>query len=163
MEYDFVVKPGVDPSVIRVAFSGADRIPTDAAGDLVVATRAGDLRMKSPLVYQEREGQRELVAAAYVVRPDEKKVEFQVAEYDHTRELVIDPVIVWSTYLGGSVTAGVAVDYNDGSDSAKGVAVGGDGNPIVAGWTDSDDFPTTPAAYQPLTGIPYTGVTSLRS
>ncbi|MBK9087999.1 MAG: SBBP repeat-containing protein [Holophagales bacterium] len=140
VEYDFVVKPGVDPSVIRVAFTGADRISTDASGDLVVSTAAGDLRMKSPLVYQERSGQRELVAAAYVVRPGEKRVEFRIAKYDGARELVIDPVIVWSTFLGGG--AGPL-----GSDSARSIAIGGDGNPVVAGNTTSYDFPTTPGAF----------------
>ncbi len=140
VEYDFVVKPGVDPSVIRVAFTGADRISTDSSGDLVVATRAGDLRMKSPLVYQERDGQRALVAAAYVVLPGEKKVEFRLAEYDRDEELVIDPVIVWSTFVGGGASVG--------ADDGAAIAVGSDGNPVVVGDTWSDDFPTTPGAFQ---------------
>ena len=137
VEYDFVVKPGVDPSVIRVAFSGADRMATDASGDLIVSTAAGDLRMKSPLVYQERDGQRELVAAAYVVRPGERRVEFRLAEYDRSRPLVIDPVIVWSTYVGplnGHLT---------------GAAVQGSGDLLLAGWARHDAFPTTPSALIP--------------
>jgi hypothetical protein len=147
VEYDFVVRPGVDPSVIRVAFTGADRISTDSSGDLLVATRAGDLRMKSPLVYQERDGRRELVAAAYVVLPGEKKVEFRLAEYDRSRELVIDPVIVWSTFVGG---AGANTPlYSETYDAAWGIAVGGDGSPIVGGSTWSDDFPTTPGGFDP--------------
>lgn len=147
VEYDFVVQPGFDPSVIRVAFAGAERISADPSGDLVIATGAGDLRMKSPLVYQERDGRRELVAAAYVVRPDEKKVEFRLAEYDRTRELVIDPVIVWSTFVGG--TSAIAPDFVYSYDAAQGIAVGGDGSPIVGGLTWSNDFPTTSGAFDP--------------
>lgn len=137
VEYDFVVKPGVDPSVIRIAFTGADRISTDAAGDLLIATAVGNLRMKSPLVYQERDGRRELVAAAYVVLPGERKVEFRLASYDRTRELVIDPVVVWSTYAGPLEGQLLTVSALAAGDV------------VTTGWANHASFPTTPGAFQP--------------
>lgn len=126
VEYDLVVAPGVDPSVIRIAFEGADRISTDPNGDLVVKTAAGDLRMKAPLVYQEVDGRRVEIAAAYVVRPNQPKVEFRLAAYDKTRPLVIDPVIVWATYFGASTIGGIYLIETS-------VALAPDGGLIVAG------------------------------
>ncbi len=130
LEYDFVVAPGGDPKVIALAFEGADSLDVDARGDLVLAVNGSELRLRKPLVYQEVDGRRKPIAGNYIVTPD-SRVGIQVAAYDATRPLVIDPVIVYATDLGGS-----------GTDRAFAIAVDGAGNAYVTGDTISIDFPT---------------------
>jgi beta-propeller repeat-containing protein len=142
LEYDFVVAPGADPSRIALAFDGVERIGVDETGDLVARTAAGDLRQPRPVVYQDAGGGRRRVDGDYVV-DDRGHVRIRVGAYDPSRPLVIDPVILSSTYLGGS---------NDEADYAFGgqvaVAVDGAGNVYVTGTTTSVDFPTTRGAGQ---------------
>lgn len=130
LEFDFVVKPGADPRRIRLDFQGAERLEIDGAGDLLVHLRGGLLRQHKPVVYQERDGQREPVAGAYVAAGP-RRVAFQLGGYDTARPLVIDPVLAYSTYLGGS-----------GSEFSGAVAVSTTGQPCVVGTTMSSDFPT---------------------
>ena len=125
VEHDFVLRPGADPSVIAVAVSGA-AARLDPAGDLV----AGDVRFQAPTLYQEVDGARRLVTGRYAARPD-GSYGFAVGPYDRSRTLVIDPVLVSSSYLGGSST-----------DTAYGAASDSDGNIVVTGYTESSDFPT---------------------
>ncbi len=138
IEYDFVVAPGVDPRAIRLEFSGAKRLRVDTAGDLVLKTAAGEVRQRKPIIYQETNGSRQEVEGRYVI-DRRNRVGFAVGEYDASRPLVIDPVIAYSTFLGGS-----------GVESAKGIAVDGAGNVYVAGYTASLDFPTTPGAMRTM-------------
>ena len=102
LEYDFVVRPGADPSRIRLAYEGADSLTTDQEGNLLIATGGGTLVQRKPLVYQEINGERREVQASYSVRAG--KVEFALANWDCKRDLVIDPVLEYSTYLGGTGT-----------------------------------------------------------
>ena len=96
----FVVAPGADPGVIRLAFEGAQELRLDAQGALVLRTAAGEVRWHPPVIYQEVEGNREKIAGRYV-RTGPQQVGFEVVCYDASRPLVIDPVLSYSTYLGG--------------------------------------------------------------
>lgn len=127
LEYDFVVAPGADPQQIRLAFAGADAMSVDASGDLVLKTGDGHVRQHRPVVYQEVGGQRRSVEGEYVLRGDQE-VGFNVAAYDARRPLVIDPVMTYSTIVGGT---------ND--DYGMGIAVDAVGNAYVTGYTGSFD------------------------
>jgi beta-propeller repeat-containing protein/centrosomal CEP192-like protein/ASPM-SPD-2-Hydin domain-containing protein len=129
LEYDFAISPGADPGRIQFEITGASQIELDAEGNLVLQTSGAELHFQSPIVYQESSGQRVPVSGTYVVN-DPTHIAFQVAQYDQSKPLVIDPVLVYSTYLGGS-----------GDDQPSGIAVDSTGNVYVAGYTDSTDFP----------------------
>ena len=140
LEYDFVVQPGADPKAIRLEFAGdltgeqATTLRIDGNGDLVVGTVGGEVIFHRPVVYQpanHSQGTRDVLDGKYVIRGD-KQVTFEVARYDKTKPLVIDPTLYYSTYLGGS-------DFAQGS----GIAVDASGNAYVTGFTLSTDFPTT--------------------
>jgi hypothetical protein len=136
LEYDFVVSPGADPGVVELAFEGAGGVRLTAEGDLVIATAAGDLRLRRPVIYQEAEDGRRPIEGGYVV--DGTRVRFRVAAWDASRPLVIDPVLGYSTYLGGA-----------SNDQGLGVAVDALGNAYVTGSTISSDFPISATAAQP--------------
>ena len=133
LEYDFDVAPGANPSVIQLAFQGSGEVRIDAQGELVVNTAAGEVRLRKPVAYQEIAGSRQPVAASYVLK-QKNSVAFQVAEYDPRSPLVIDPILIYSTYLGGS-----------NIDSANAIAVAPDNTAFIAGSTFSADFPTVHA------------------
>jgi len=128
LEYDFVVAPGADPSRIALDFEGASRIRLASNGDLVIRTDGGALRHLRPIVYQRVDGRRREVAGRYVVAGD--RVRFALGRYDRARELIIDPVLTYSSFLGGA-----------GTDYAESIAVTSDGGALVAGQTFSNDFP----------------------
>ena len=140
LEYDFVVAPAADPKQIRLAYEGVERIELDAAtGELVLATANGaTLRQPRPHIYQEIAGEKVEVAGVYEIL-DRGDVAIQVAFYDANRELVIDPRLVYSTYLGGSNS-----DSNGGIyfGVPGAIAVEIAGSAYVAGSTFSTDFPT---------------------
>jgi hypothetical protein len=129
LEYDFVVAPGADPRRIQFDVNGATRIDRDEGGDLVLQTKVGEVRWGKPIVYQEKDGARQEIAAHYVIG-HKNRVGFEVADYDLRRPLFIDP-LVYSTYLGGS-----------GDDFGYGIAVDSSGDAYVIGQTNSTDFPT---------------------
>jgi len=131
LEYDFEISAGGDPSKIQFEVTGALRIDVDSDGNLVLQTRNGEVRLNSPLVYQTFNNHRTAVEGHYILL-DSTHVAFQVSRHDLSRPLVIDPVLVYSTYLGGS-----------GNDQPSGIAVDGAGSVYVTGSTDSIDFPLT--------------------
>jgi len=135
LEYDFVVAPGSDPAVIVLELDGADGVRLDHQGDLVLTTVAGDLRLHRPVVYQDVDGSRRVLDGGYVL--DGRRVTFRVTGRDAARPLVIDPVLGYSTFLGGS-----------SSDQGFGVAVDTSGNAYVTGSTLSSNFPVSAAALQ---------------
>jgi uncharacterized repeat protein (TIGR01451 family) len=136
LEYDFVVAPGGNPDAINLTFSGADKILIDADGALVLRTAAGDIRQHKPVLYQESNGQRLEIKGRYVIKR-ERKVGFEIEEYDRSKPLIIDPVLVYSTYLGGNA-----------EDRSYSIAVDSSGSTYIAGRTSSTNFPT-PGSIQP--------------
>ncbi len=101
LEYDFDVAPGADAGRIRMRIEGAKGLRIDANGDLVLPTAAGEVRQHAPYAYQETAGVRQTVACRYVLR-GKGQVGFELGAYDRSLPLVIDPVISYSTYLGGN-------------------------------------------------------------
>ncbi len=130
LEYDFILAPGADPDRIRFGIDGARKVEINRGGDLVMHTEGGEVIQKAPVIYQEVDGARKRVAGKYELTST-TEVGFHVPIYDATRPLVIDPVLSYSTYLGGGAF-----------DSAGGVAVDGAGNAYVAGATYSANYPT---------------------
>ena len=133
LEFDLLVTPGADPAQVVLGFDGADKVRLDAGGDLVVSVAGKQLVQRRPVTYQNSERGRQPVASEYVARGDDR-YGVAVGDYDDTRPLVIDPVIVYSTLLGGT-----------GADWAEDVAVDGSGHVYVVGSTYSADFPTAGA------------------
>jgi hypothetical protein len=136
LEYDLVVQPGTDPSRIALAFDGADRMELDSNGALLLHVAGEVVRQSRPIIYQEIAGIRREVSGGYTLR-DGGQVGFQLGAYDPAHPLVIDPVLLYSTYLGGS-----------SNEIAWSVAVDAAGNAYVSGYSDSLNFPVTPGAAQ---------------
>ena len=133
LEYDFVVAPGADPGRIRLRLEGAEGMEVNPAGDLVVQVGGGEVRFHRPVAYQGSGRGRQLIAARYVVG-EGKRIGFEVGKYDRGKPLIIDPVLSYATYLGGT-----------GGDVAYGIAVDSSGNAYVAGSTASANFPIASA------------------
>lgn len=151
LEYDFIVAPGADPAVIGLQFEGADSVTLDPAGDLLLHTALGELRQPRPFTYQVMDGVRHEVASSFVL--SEGQVGFAVGAYDTARPLVIDPAIVYSTFLGGS-----------GTEDGYGIAVDAAGSAYVTGATASTNFPTTAGAYdRTMAGVTDVFVTKLNA
>jgi beta-propeller repeat-containing protein len=134
LEYDLIVKPGADPSAIELRLSGVQGLRLDALGDLVLRVGHHELRQRKPVAYQLWDGVRQEIPAAY--RLDRGNVRFEIGAYDHRRPLTIDPVLFYSTHLGGS-----------GQDIASDISVDASLSAYITGLTDSPDFPTTSGAF----------------
>jgi hypothetical protein len=137
LEYDFVLAPGADPNAIRMEFSGAEGLRIAPGGDLAVETAAGTMIQQRPAIYQEDPGTgaRRLVDGRYVLLA-RNMVGVRVERYDRKRKLVIDPVFVYATYLGGSA-----------SDRISFVQLDSLGRLYIVGQTTSTDLPYTANAY----------------
>lgn len=133
LEYDFRLVPGADAGAIHLVFTGAGRV--HLAPDGSVAATSGHILQRKPVAYQEIGGVRRPIAARAALAGT-NRIAFVLGRYDHRRAVVIDPVLVYSTYLGGG-------DYDDANAA---VQVDAAGNAYVAGWTVSTDFPVLPAA-----------------
>src|SRR5439155_18506389 len=125
LEHDFVVSPDADPTAITLGFEGVDGMAIDALGDLVLRADGSEVRLRQPVVYQDHDGRRAVIPTRYVLKA-ERQVSFEVAAYDATTPLIIDPVLAYSTYLGGSLL-----------DGGEGIAVDDQGNAYVTGETQS--------------------------
>jgi Beta-propeller repeat/Cep192 domain 4 len=141
LEYDFVVSAGANPRLIRLGIRGADKLRVNSAGDLVASVTGGEMRFARPVAYQEKDGRKQTVRAAYVFE-GARTLAFRLGPYDPARPLVIDPILAYSTFVGGS-----------NIDVANGIAVAPDGTAFIAGGTFSSDFPTA-HPLQPNTGGP---------
>ncbi len=129
VEYDFDVAPGADASKIQFDIQGADNLSVDSNGDLVLKKGTGELHFQAPVVYQQSKGQRTKVNGNYSVGAG-NRVGFALASHDPGKSLVIDPVLSYSTFLGGR-----------SDDGPNGIAVDSTGNALVVGQTSSPDFP----------------------
>ena len=126
LEYDFVIKPRSDVSQIRLSFSGADKLRVAETGDLLVQVNGEEMVQSAPVVYQDGDQGRVTVSGKYVLK-GAHEVGFEVGPYNVNRPLVIDPVLVYSTYIGGAA-----------ADNGLSVAVDNSGRAYLAGVTSSD-------------------------
>jgi len=142
LEYDFQVAPGSDPSQAELEFHGAKQMELKD-GALILHGENGNVRLEAPSVYQQIAGRREPVDGAFVLR-SANRVGFRVGAYDHSRELVIDPVLTFATYFGGT-----------GDETSTYVAVDSATNIYLTGSTTSPSLPGNSAGVkQPNPGAP---------
>src|SRR5215213_3749227 len=135
LEYDFVIAAGANPKLIKFRVEGAERLRLDRQGNLLLVLKHGEVRLNKPFVYQlAEEGSRSEVKGSYVINGNE--IGFKVRGADSGKPLVIDPVLSYSTFLGGN-----------SHDQGFGIAVDAQGNAYVTGATSSNVFPTTPGAF----------------
>lgn len=130
LEFDLVVAPGADLHDVHLNLRGATKLELDTAGNLLVHALDGNLRLLKPVIYQASTEGKTSIDGRYVLRPDHQ-VAFETDAYDRTRPLIVDPTLVYSTYLGGN-----------GTDQGKAIAVDASGNAYIAGNTTSATFPT---------------------
>jgi hypothetical protein len=156
LEYDFVVQPGADAGLILIDVATESISSGDSAsratlhiadnGDLVIGTEGGEVILQKPIVYQPRESyelrttNRQVIEAKYAL-VGTHEVSFQLGPYDHSKPLVIDPSLIYSTYFGGN-------DW----DKANAIAIDSSGNAYIAGKTTSPNIPITKGAFQRLFG-----------
>ncbi len=128
LEYDFVVAAGADPGAIAIDFTGVDSLSTNDRGDLVLSTGETSLVQHKPVIYQYLNGMRHVLAGEYII--DGARARFKVPSYDHSQPLIIDPVLSYSTLLGGK-----NFDYGDS------IAVDGNGSAYITGFVYSGGYP----------------------
>lgn len=164
LEFDLRIAAGADPKIVRLALHGARRVRLDNAGDLVMTTAAGRLKLLKPVVHEEfPDGRRESIDGRYVMfgseRDGTRMVGFAIARRDARATVVVDPQFVYSSFFGGSgqdfgglsglQEFSVAQNFIDVSDVGFGVATGGVANTAyVAGMAYSTNFPFTKGAFQ---------------
>ena len=129
LKSEFVVAPRADPSAIRVRYPGGGKPHLGEDGSLTIHAGAVEFHEQAPSVYQERDGRRVAVEGRFVLAGE--AVSFAIGEYDASQPLIIDPAISYSTLLGGS-----------GADAANALAVDSTGAAYLAGFTESNNFPT---------------------
>ena len=129
LEYDVVVAPGANPDVVRFRFDGIRDMRIQDDGQLVLDTAAGEIRQPKPVIYQESGEERRPIAGGYAMRGDHV-VGFEIGAYDRSKPLVIDPVIIYSSFFGGTGTGdqGIAITLDPA------------GNAYITGQTTSPDL-----------------------
>ncbi|OXM14414.1 SBBP repeat-containing protein [Paenibacillus herberti] len=152
LEFDFIVSPGADATTIVLEFEGADRIELEEDGHLLAVTNGSPVRLQLPFIYQDSEKERKKVRGGYMKLSDTRiAIEVQ-EEYDRSSPLIIDPVLAYSTYLGGN-----------GQSSAAGIALDASGNAFITGRTTSTNFPTQMPFQPSRSGIEDAFVTKLNA
>ncbi|MDE1160633.1 MAG: chitobiase/beta-hexosaminidase C-terminal domain-containing protein [Acidobacteriaceae bacterium] len=136
LEYDFVVAPGASARPVRLHFTGAEDLHIGNQGQLNIRVYAGTITFRKPSIYQTVKGQRRIVEGGFRLLAG-NAVGFLLGKYDHTQPLVIDPVLAYSTYLGGT-----------SSDYIEGLAVDAAGAAYVTGYTTSSNYPVTSGAFE---------------
>jgi hypothetical protein len=146
LKYEFVLDPSARVSDIRLAYRGADALSLGSGGDLMIETPLGMLRDDRPRSYLLKGSRGIPVASRFTIERARTVYGFAVGKKNARRRLVIDPGLVYSTYLGGSGgTSSIG-------DVANSVAIDAVGSTYVTGHTPSSDFPTTVGAFQPANG-----------
>jgi hypothetical protein len=135
LEYDFQVAPGSDPRQVELEFNGAKQLEMKD-GALVIQSEGGSVRLEAPRVYQEIAGKQRAVDGRFVLR-GANRAGFAIGTYDRSRELVIDPILTFSTYFGGS-----------GDEHSTSIAVDGSFNIYLTGSTTSPNLPSTTGILQ---------------
>lgn len=136
VEHDLLVAPGADVAQARLAIDGADSVAIAPNGDLAIAVAGRSVRLHAPVSYQERDGARVPVASRWVL-DEARRASIAVGDYDRARELVVDPVLTYSTFFGG-----------DAEDGANGIHVDATGI-LFGGNTVSTDLPAPSQAPNP--------------
>jgi hypothetical protein len=145
LEYDFVVAPGADPKAIAMKVDGARKMHINSRGDLVLSVAGGEVELQKPVVYQNVKGERREIAATYSLTGNNRAA-FNVGSYDRSAPLILDPVLNYSTYLGGSA-----------GDVGFAIAVDASGNAFIAGETFSTNFPPGTKVYSSTSPSPNNG------
>jgi photosystem II stability/assembly factor-like uncharacterized protein len=141
-ETDFIVKPNADLKAIQMHLGGNRKLSINAAGDLEIQVRLGMILLKKPVAYQLQNGRRNVVSARYTIA-GKNSVGIETAQYDRSSTLIIDPVLSYSTYIGGT-----------SADVATSVAVDSAGDLYITGNTSSTDFPSTPGSFDAAFPVP---------
>ena len=149
LEYDFAVAPNADPQAIGLRFKGAKGLRVDHQGNLQVRSQAGEIAFLRPVAYQEIGSRRVPVDATY--RVSGNTLRFKMGAYDHGERLIIDPVLSYFSYLGGTGTNNIGAASPTGGPSggngSQAAAVDAAGDLYITGYTNASDFPTA-AAFQ---------------
>jgi uncharacterized repeat protein (TIGR01451 family) len=149
LEYDFEVAPGSDPGLVKLKFHGPEPLAVAPNGDLEIQIGGGQVRLEAPRAYQNIGGQQRPVQGRFELR-GRHQAGIRLGSYDRTHALVIDPVLTYSTYLGGNGNEGCSVILGTGVpvSGCPAVAVDFATNAYIAGSTTSTDFPVTTSPYQ---------------
>jgi len=131
LEFDFIVAPDTPATKIAFGIRGAESVSTNSAGDLVLHSAGGDVQLHKPVAYQVANNRREPVEASFTLNA-RNEVAFALGAYDPGRELVIDPGVTYSTFLGAA-----------SKDFGQAIAVDSAGSPYLTGQTASSQFPKT--------------------
>lgn len=148
LEYDFIIAPGADPSTIRLRFDAQPKntdispVRITRKGALILSSPGGELRFRKPYIYQKVDGQRRPISGGYVLEEPTAEqnghiISFQLAAYDTSLPLIIDPVLAYSTYAGGT-----------DDDFGRAITVDDAGNAYVTGYTLSTNFPLSLNPFQ---------------
>ena len=127
LEYDFVVRPGNNVSQIRLSFEGAEKMRLDDHGSLIITSNGEEVKHSAPVIYQETDGNRISVSGKYIIT-EANEIGFEVGDYDRSKSLVIDPVLIYSSYIGG-----------DSQDLGFAVAANNNGEAYLAGESSSSE------------------------
>lgn len=139
IRYDYIVKPGADISKLRIKFEGQESVRINESGELVIKTSLGEVTNGKLYSYQNSNDKQYEIACGFKQNQD-GSISLSADNYDKTKDLIIDPLI-YSTFIGGG-----------GEDRGLSIKTNPDGNAFITGYTDSQNFPTTPGAYQTTSG-----------
>jgi len=142
IEYDYVLAPGADAELIRVKIENAESLKLAANGDLLISNKHQQFVQRAPIAFQEINGQRQIIKADYVIAQSHE-ISFKLASYDHSKPIVIDPLLNFSFTIGGQA-----------KDVSRSVVIDASENIIIAGATTSSLFPADGG----LTNLPNGGI-----